>query len=148
MGESHAFRFPITRFMDPIELFYCLLVLTHYLVPGVDVSLRLPRFGDKFREHRNVNAFSDIRFLTLSDGKCFEIYMELYVSVAHHASLVCQSGHRARDAMWRQTDQAPVAYKGRPVWHWCTSQVAPLPRLPTFRLPLQRVEDGSNTTTT
>jgi pyruvate dehydrogenase kinase 2/3/4 len=44
-GESHAVRFPITRFMDAIELFYCLLVLTHYLVPGVDVYLRLPRLG-------------------------------------------------------------------------------------------------------
>jgi hypothetical protein len=141
-------RTPITRFMDAIELLYCLLATTHYLVPGVDVYLRLPRLGDKSREHRNLNAFSDICFLTLSDWKWFEIYMELYVSVAHHASLACQSGHSARDVMWRQTDQAPVAYKGRPVWHWCTSQVAPLPRLPTFHLPLQRAEDDSSTTTT
>jgi len=44
-GESRAFRFPITRFMDAIELLYCLLVLTHYFVPGIDVYLRLPRLG-------------------------------------------------------------------------------------------------------
>lgn len=44
-GESHTFRFPITRFMDAIELSCCLLVLTHYFVPGVDVYLRLPRLG-------------------------------------------------------------------------------------------------------
>jgi len=44
-GESRAFRFPITRLMDAIELLYCLLVITHYFVPGVDVYLQLPRLG-------------------------------------------------------------------------------------------------------
>jgi hypothetical protein len=39
------FRFPITRFTNANEMSYCLLVLTHYLVPGIDVYLRLPRLG-------------------------------------------------------------------------------------------------------